>query len=49
MPGVSVKDKVVLVSASNRGIGKSFATQALTPGARKSTLKPFSTYQQPHN
>ena len=35
MPGVSVKDKVVLISGSNRGIGKSFAIQALEMGAKK--------------
>jgi len=35
VPGVSVKDSVVLVSGSNRGIGKSFAMQALAMGAKK--------------
>ncbi len=35
MPGVSIKDKVVLISGSNRGIGKSFAIQALEMGAKK--------------
>ena len=35
MPGVSIKDKIVLVSGSNRGIGKSFAIQALEMGAKK--------------
>lgn len=35
MPSVSVKDKVVLISGSNRGIGKSFAIQALEMGAKK--------------
>lgn len=35
MPSVSVKDKVVLISGSNRGIGKSFAVQALEMGAKK--------------
>ena len=35
MPGISIKDKVVLVSGSNRGIGNSFVTQALEMGAKK--------------
>jgi NAD(P)-dependent dehydrogenase (short-subunit alcohol dehydrogenase family) len=35
MQGVSVKDKSVLITGSNRGIGKSFALQALKMGARK--------------
>ena len=35
MPDVSIKDKVVLVSGSNRGIGNSFVTQALEMGAKK--------------
>jgi len=35
MPSVSVKDKVVLISGANRGIGKSFAVQALEMGAKK--------------
>ena len=35
MPSVSVKDSVVLISGSNRGIGKSFAIQALEMGAKK--------------
>lgn len=35
MPNVSVQDKVVLISGSNRGIGKSFAIQALEMGAKK--------------
>ncbi len=35
MPGVSIKGKVVLVSGFNRGIGKSFAVQALEMGAKK--------------
>ncbi len=35
MPGVPIKDKVVLISGANRGIGKSFATQALKMGAKK--------------
>jgi NAD(P)-dependent dehydrogenase (short-subunit alcohol dehydrogenase family) len=34
MPSVSIKDKVVLVSGSNRGIDKSFAIQALEMGAK---------------
>ena len=35
MPGVPIKDKTVLVSGSNRGIGKSFAIQAVEMGAKK--------------
>tara|TARA_B100000315_G_C14512059_1_gene557442 strand:- start:108 stop:848 length:741 start_codon:yes stop_codon:yes gene_type:complete len=35
VPGVSIKDRVVLVSGSNRGIGKSFVEQALAMGAKK--------------
>lgn len=35
MPAVSIKDKVVFVTGSNRGIGKSFVTQALAMGAKK--------------
>jgi len=35
MPSVSIKDKVVLITGSNRGIGKSFAMQALELGAKK--------------
>lgn len=35
MPSVSIKDKVVFVTGSNRGIGKSFVTQALEMGAKK--------------
>ena len=32
---VDIKDKVVLVTGSNRGIGKSFVTKALELGAAK--------------
>ncbi len=35
MPGVPIKDKTVLISGSNRGIGKSFAIQAVEMGAKK--------------
>jgi len=35
MNGVSVKDKVVLITGSNRGIGRSFVSQALAMGAKK--------------
>jgi NAD(P)-dependent dehydrogenase (short-subunit alcohol dehydrogenase family) len=35
MPSVSIKDKVVFITGSNRGIGKSFAVQALEMGAKK--------------
>lgn len=35
MTGVSIQDKVVLISGANRGIGKSFAVQALAMGAKK--------------
>lgn len=35
MPTVSIQDKVVFVTGSNRGIGKSFVTQALAMGAKK--------------
>ena len=45
MPNVSVENKVVLVSGSNRGIGKSFAIQALAQGAKKvyATARDVST------
>lgn len=35
MPAVSTQDSVVLVSGANRGIGKSFAIEALAKGAKK--------------
>ncbi len=35
MPAVTIKDKVVFVTGANRGIGKSFVTQALAFGAKK--------------
>ena len=35
MTGISIKDKTVLVTGSNRGIGKSFVLQALAMGAKK--------------
>jgi NAD(P)-dependent dehydrogenase (short-subunit alcohol dehydrogenase family) len=45
MQGVSVKDKVVLITGANRGIGESFALQALKMGARKvyATARDIST------
>jgi NAD(P)-dependent dehydrogenase (short-subunit alcohol dehydrogenase family) len=45
MSNVSVENKVVLVSGSNRGIGKSFAIQALAQGAKKvyATARDVST------
>jgi len=35
MLSVSIKDKVIFVTGANRGIGKSFAAQALAMGAKK--------------
>ena len=35
MSGISIKEKTVLVTGSNRGIGKSFVLQALAMGAKK--------------
>ena len=37
MTGISIKDKTVLVTGSNRGIGKSFVLQALAMGEKKFT------------
>ena len=35
MPAIDIKDKVVLITGANRGIGRSFATVALAQGAKK--------------
>ncbi|MCI5105312.1 MAG: SDR family oxidoreductase [Pseudomonadales bacterium] len=35
MPGIDIKDKVILITGANRGIGKAFVLTALAQGAKK--------------